>query len=101
MGAACATWLLGTACLDARQSHGADPVPAAGPAGSDRSGTPHLHDNAYYTTHGNASINCGGDFGTTIADMRARFPEFEARSTWNSLPDADTVVRWARDVLGM
>jgi len=67
--------------------------------GEDRSSTPTFHSNRYYTTHGNASVNCGGAWGTTIADMRARFPDFEASSTWHTLPDAATVVQWGRDVL--
>ena len=57
--------------------------------------------NHYYTTHGNASINCGGDWGTTIADMQKKRPDFEVGSTWTTLPDAGTVITWARDVLGM
>ena len=57
--------------------------------------------NHYFTTHGNASINCGGDWGTTIADMQKKRPDFEVGSTWTTLPDADTVVQWGRDVLGM
>ena len=57
--------------------------------------------NHYYTTHGNASINCGGDWGTTIADMQKKRPDFEVGSTWTTLPDAATVITWARDVLGM
>ena len=68
--------------------------------GNDRSATPRLYDNRYFTTHGNASINCG-DWGTTIADIRSQHPEFEARSTWGPLPNASTVVQWARDVLSM
>jgi len=62
---------------------------------------PIIEANHYYTTHGNASINCGGDFGTTIADMQKKRPDFEVGSTWTTLPDADTVVQWARDVLRM
>lgn len=72
-----------------------------GACGNDRSSTPAFHGNRYYTTHGNASVNCGGAWGTTIADMRARFPEFEANSTIDTLPDGDTVIRWARDILGL
>lgn len=72
-----------------------------GSCGSDRSAAPIFHDNAYYTTHGNASVNCGGDFGTTIADMQRKFADFEVRSTWHALPDADTVIQWGRDVLSM
>ena len=71
-----------------------------GSCDADRS-APIFHDNRYYTTHGNASVNCGGDFGTTIAAMQQKFAGFEARSTWHTLPDADTVIQWGRDVLGM
>lgn len=67
----------------------------------DRSATPLFHDNKYYTMHGNASVNCGGEWGTTIADMQKQFPDFEARSEWHALPTADTVIQWGRDVLGM
>ena len=67
----------------------------------DRSATPVFHDNRYYTTHGNASVNCGGDWGTTIADMQRAFQDFELRSTWGPLPDAATVIQWGRDILGM
>lgn len=70
-----------------------------GACGADRSSTPIFHDNRYYTTHGNASVNCGGEWGTTVAAMQARFPGFDARSSWHALPSADTVVQWARDVL--
>jgi hypothetical protein len=72
-----------------------------GACGKDRSSTPVFHDNRYYTTHGNASVNCGGAYGTTIADMQAQFPDFEARSQWHTLPSAATVIQWGRDVLGM
>ena len=72
-----------------------------GSCDADRSAAPIFHDNRYYTTHGNASVNCGGDFGTTIAAMQQKFATFEARSTWHTLPDADTVIQWGRDVLGM
>ena len=72
-----------------------------GACGADRSATPFFHDNKYYTTHGNASVNCGGDFGTTIADMQMRFSDFEARSEWHALPTADEVIQFGRDVLGM
>ena len=72
-----------------------------GACGSDRSATPHFHDNHYYTTHGNASVNCGDEWGTTIADMQAKFADFEARSSWHTLPDTPTVLQWARDVLSM
>jgi len=67
----------------------------------DRSATPIFHDNHFYTTHGNASVNCGGEWGTTVADMQKKFPDFEVRSTWETLPDAATVVQWGRDVLGL
>ena len=67
----------------------------------DRSATPIFHDNHYYTTNGNASVNCGGEWGTTIQDMQKKFPDFEARSSWHTLPDAPTVIQWGRDVLGM
>ena len=60
-----------------------------------------FRDNKFHTTHGNASVNCGGEWGTTIADMQKKFPDFEANSTWGTLPDSATVLRWARDVLRM
>ena len=72
-----------------------------GACDKDRSATPIFHDNRYYTTHGNASVNCGGPFGTTIADMQEQFPTFEVGSSFHTLPDADTVIQWARGVLGM
>ena len=96
----CAVWPLGVAGNPAD----ADLVLTqndCGVCGADRSAAPVFHDNKYYTTHGNASVNCGGRFGTTIADMQARFPDFEARSEWHGLPEAATVVQWGRDVLGM
>ena len=72
-----------------------------GACGADRSSTPAFYGNRYFTTHGNASVNCGGEWGTTIDAMRDKFPAFEANSTVAMLPDADTVMRWARDILGL
>jgi hypothetical protein len=72
-----------------------------GACGSDRSATPVFLNNRYYTTHANASVNCGGDYGTTIAAMQAKFPDFEVGSSWHGLPDAGTVIQWGRDVLRM
>ena len=48
-----------------------------------------------------ASVNCGGEWGTTISDMQLQFPDFEAGSSWHPLPAAETVIQWGRDVLGM
>lgn len=33
---------------------------------------PIFYSNYHYTTHGNASVNCGDRFGTTIADMQKK-----------------------------
>jgi hypothetical protein len=33
--------------------------------------------------------------------MQKKRPDFEVGSTWTTLPDADTVIQWGRDVLGM
>ena len=60
-----------------------------------------MYDNKYYTTHGNASVNCGGKWGTTVGDMQKKFPTFDVNSTWSTLPTAATVVQWGRDVLRM
>ena len=51
--------------------------------------------------HGNASVICGSRWGITIAALRAKFPAFEARSTSNLLPTADTVIQWGKDVLDL
>lgn len=96
----CAVWQRGVAG-NARDADMVLTQNDCGACGADRAATPAFVGNAYYTTHGNASVNCGGGFGTTIADMRAKFPAFEAGSTWGTLPDADTVIGWARDVLQM
>ncbi len=72
-----------------------------GACSTDRSATPVFTANAYYTSHGNASVNCGGPFGTTIADMQLKFPDFERGSSWHTLPTAATVIQWGRDVLHM
>jgi hypothetical protein len=96
----CAIWQVGVA----GKATDADMVLTqndCGACGSDRSATPVFAANAYYTTHGNASVNCGGPFGTTIAAMQGRFADFERGSTWHTLPAAATVVQWGRDVLQM
>jgi hypothetical protein len=72
-----------------------------GACSTDRSSTPYFSNNRFYTTHGNASANCGGSWGTTLADLRARFPDYEAGSTWSTLPTPDEVIQWGRNVLHM
>ena len=96
----CAVWQVGVT----GNSRDADMVLTqndCGACGPDRSSTPFFHDNKYYTTHGNASVNCGDKFGTTIADMQKQFPDFETRSEWHGLPDTATVLQWCRNVLSM
>jgi hypothetical protein len=98
----CAIWQNGVAGAHPQD---ADMIMTQNDAGQcstgDRSAVPILRDNSYYTTHGNASVNCGGEFGTTVADMQKQFPDWDERSTWHTLPDAVTVIQWGRDVLGM
>lgn len=60
-----------------------------------------VHDNRYYTRDGNASVVCGGPWGILISTLRDKFPEFEARSTASTLPSADQVILWGREVLGL
>ena len=60
-----------------------------------------VHDNRYYTRDGNASVVCGGPWGILISTLRDKFPEFEARSTASTLPSADLVILWGREVLGL
>ena len=42
-----------------------------------------------------------GPWGVRIETLRAKFPDFEARSTASTLPSADQVIQWGRDVLHM
>ena len=60
-----------------------------------------VHDNHYYTLNGNAPVICDSPWGVTIATLRAKFPDFEARSTASTLPAPDQVIQWGRDVLGL
>jgi hypothetical protein len=89
--------------MGARNPHDVDMVINQGDGGVCGGGPDamRVHDNRYYTTHGNASVICGGPWGMRIEDLRAKFPAFEARSTASTLPSADEVLQWARDVLRM
>ena len=89
--------------MGARSPHDVDMVINQGAGGVCEMGPAAMvtHDNRYYTTHGNASVICGGPWGTTLADHRAQFPTFEANSTWGTLPTADDIIQWGRDVLGL
>ena len=61
-----------------------------------------MHDNHYYTRDGNASVICGPTpWGVTIADLREKFPAFEARSTASTIPAPETIIQWGRNVLGI
>ena len=97
----CAVWQQGVAGNNPKIADLVLTQNDCGACGSDRSATPVFQRNRYYTTHANASVNCGGDYGTTISDMQVKFPDFELGSSWHALPDADTVVQWGRDVLRM
>lgn len=59
----------------------------------------------YYTLHGNASLGgCSSNqWGNTLASWRAQpgYSAFEANSTAATLPSAEEVVQWGRDVLGL
>ena len=62
-----------------------------------------LYNNRYYTRDGNASVICGGKWGTTIVDLREKYPHFERGSTMGKLSDitAEFVIQLGRDVLHM
>ncbi len=61
-----------------------------------------IHDNRYFTTNGNASVQCGpSQYGVTIESYRAKNPVFEESSSFATLPTPDQVIQWGRDVLGM
>ena len=59
----------------------------------------------YYTLHGNASLGgcVASQWGNTLAQWRAQpgYGAFEANSTSATLPTADAVIQWGRDVLGL
>jgi len=91
------------AIMGARNAHDVNMVINQGDGGVCEGGPAamRVHDNRYFTRDGNASVICGGPWGVRIEDLRAKFPEFEARSTASTLPTADEVLQWGRDVLNM
>merc|ERR1712151_658842 len=55
-----------------------------------------LHDNEYYTANGTV-FECG----MPLAEWQAAGPQNDARSVSATIPDADTIIGWAKAKLGM
>ena len=89
--------------MDARSSEDVNMVINQGAGGTCSMGPDAivLYDNKYYTRDGNASVVCGGPYGTTLEVHREAFPEFERGSVWGELRGPEVVIQWARDVLGI
>ncbi len=91
------------AIMGARNPHDVNMVINQGDGGvcGNGPGAMVLHSNRYFTRDGNASVICGGPWGTTIVGLREQFPNFEVNSTASLLPEPATVIQWGRDVLGL
>lgn len=59
-------------------------------------GAPITHDNAYYTSTGVATVNCGNGSKVDVRDVP---PPTEARATVGFTPSDDTLIGWFREKL--
>ena len=57
-----------------------------------------LSSNEYYTPSGEAMIQCFGDKKYNLDDIRRLFG-LELESTKSTLPDEETIIKWAIDIL--
>jgi hypothetical protein len=55
-----------------------------------------VHDNAYYTASGRATVNCGNGSKVDILSLPG---DVEARTTVGLIPDDDTLIGWFRGKL--
>ena len=55
-----------------------------------------LHNNSYYSPHGNASFSCGGQGGGDLLLPEVQALGIEQSSTFEQIPDDDVILGWAR-----